>query len=616
MHPLVLAAALAAAPSPTPAPSATPLKVIETIYTSDRRAEPIDQTSRPTFVITRVQIEARGARTVAGALRGVPGVTELAYGGFGSQPSVGIRGASMQQTLVLLDGTPIATGSNGEIDLGMLSTAGVSRIEVVEGGASTLYGTTAMGGVINVITAVPRGTYLSASTGSYGESDLRAALGDGRLGVAFDRHVAANDYPYPAFDGSPAGTRTNAGAQATSARLSYASPSRGAWRVRGSVSASALTNAVPGSLQYPTPYARQSTSFDEGHLELRRTSTRSVFSVALSGSRQALPYVDPSSGGESDTYDGRSQISVKEVLDGEHTTLIAGVDLARESDLVDLGPYAVPGTPAAFAAGAAQAAIYAQQSWSLRAGSRLFVGARAEHDSPHGAILAPEVGTVVPLGRLRVAANLGEAFRVPTLIDLYYPGYSNPNLQPEKSRNADLTVEAPAFLGGASIGWFGREASNLIALDQNFVPQNTQRASIHGLTATLATRPLDGMVATLGVTDLYRALDASPGAGDARLRFEPTVQATLGVERPFAGGNTAFGMRAQIVGPHVDYYTAADGSTPAIDGYSTVDAYVRMRLAGGAVLTLRARNLGNAAYAPIYGYPAPGRTYSLDIATR
>ncbi|MDE2573625.1 MAG: TonB-dependent receptor, partial [bacterium] len=225
-------------------------------------------------------------------------------------------------------------------------------------------------------------------------------------------------------------------------------------------------------------------------------------------------------------------------------------------------------------------------------------------------------GAVLPVGALRLAANAGESFRVPTLIDLYYPGFSNPNLQPERSRNLDVTLQAPNLLGGLSLAWFGRAANDLIVYDQNFVPQNAQHASIQGITATAHSRPLHGIVASLALTDLYQAIDTSPGAGDARLKFQPTVQATLGLERPFIGGGPAFGIRAQIVGPHIDFYSAPGGGSPAIDAYATIDAYLRLQLAHQAVLTLRARNIGNEFYAPIYGYPAPGRTYSLELSTR
>ena len=614
MYFFMLAAVLAAAP--TPSPSGTPLKVIETIVTSDRRAEPLDQTSRPTFVVSRAQMEARGDRSVAEALRGLPGIGITSYGPFGAQSTVGIRGASAAQTLVLLDGTPIATASNGLLDLGTLSTSGISRIEVVEGGVSTLYGTAAVGGVINIITDVPRGAYVAASSGSYGARDLRAAIGDGRLGVVLERRLAVNDYPYPALDGFPAGTRSNDDAQSTAVRISYATPLEGLWRLRGSLGSSAVSIGVPGSLSYLSPQAHQSTSFDEGHVEAQRAGARSLLSLTLSGSRQSLPYRDPSFGGESATYDGRAQIGVKDVIGGEHTTLVAGIDVARESMLANLGAGAIPPAPAQFTANASQVGAYAQQSWTLRSGTRLFAGVRGEHDTPSGGIVAPEIGALLPIGTLRLAANVDESFRVPTLIDLYYPGYSNPNLHREHSRNADFTLEAPQMLGGASLGWFGRHADDLIQLDQNFVPQNIQHAEIDGLTATLRTKPFNAFVAKLDVTDLYRALDTTPGADAARLRFEPVLQVALGLERPFVGNAPAFGIRAQIVGPHVDYFTASNGMATPIDAYATVDAYLRMHLAHDALLTLRARNLGNEGYETIYGYPAAGRTYELEISTR
>src|ERR1700676_98027 len=94
--------ALAATPSPTPSPSTPP--EIARVTTSDRRPEPIDRTTRPTFVVTRAQIDAAGARTVSDALQLVPGIPTLRdYHGFGAVSNYGIRGASSQQTLVLLD---------------------------------------------------------------------------------------------------------------------------------------------------------------------------------------------------------------------------------------------------------------------------------------------------------------------------------------------------------------------------------------------------------------------------------------------------------------------------------------------------------------------------------
>ena len=69
------------------------------------------------------------------------------------------------------------------------------------------------------------------------------------------------------------------------------------------------------------------------------------------------------------------------------------------------------------------------------------VGLRGEHDSPQGSVLVPALGGQIRLGSFRLAANYADTFRVPTIDDLYYPGFSNPLLQPERSHNLDATAE-------------------------------------------------------------------------------------------------------------------------------------------------------------------------------
>ena len=196
------AAATQPAPSPAPSPSASPsgaLREIGRVVTSDRRGEPISLTSRPTFVVDRARIDAYGARTVADALVGVPGVQLNSYGGLGAQVDYGIRGSNSDQTLVLVDGQPIADAATGTANLQQISTAGVERIEIVESGSSTLYGTSASGGVINVITRVPNGAAALVSDGSYSDRDAQASIGNGKIGASYERHVATNDYGYPGF---------------------------------------------------------------------------------------------------------------------------------------------------------------------------------------------------------------------------------------------------------------------------------------------------------------------------------------------------------------------------------------------------------------------------------
>jgi outer membrane receptor protein involved in Fe transport len=174
-----------------------------------------------------------------------------------------------------------------------------------------------------------------------------------------------------------------------------------------------------------------------------------------------------------------------------------------------------------------------------------------------------------------------------------------------------VTLAFPKAAGGISLGWFQRDGTNFIVLDDNFVPQNAQRATVAGLVATAATPPFHGLVADFSLTNLYEALDSATGA---RLPREPNVQATLGLTHPFGAGALAYGVRAQIVGSDGDL---TFGPSPNVyDAYTTLDAYLRVRLQKHAILTFRLRNFGDAQYAPVAGYPAPGRNYAIELSTR
>ncbi|HYZ16860.1 MAG TPA: TonB-dependent receptor, partial [Candidatus Acidoferrum sp.] len=292
-----------------------------------------------------------------------------------------------------------------------------------------------------------------------------------------------------------------------------------------------------------------------------------------------------------------------------------GIDLSRESALLTgVASYDANGNASYVATSAAQAqsAAYAQYQYGTPNGARVVVGLRGEHDAPIGGVLSPSIGFALPLAPgTRLAFNASNAFRVPTIIDRYYPGFANPNLKPERSSDGDLTLETDRILGGAALTWFGREATNLIQTDPNngFIPENIAKASIRGLQATIKTRPYHGFVTTLALTNTYRAVNLTPGMNATRLNFDPVFTTSLTLDHPLAGNRVGFGATANLYGPHQE----ASRVNP---GWTTVDAYVRARVYQDAVLSVRVRNLGDERYVSFFGYPALGRTFALELATR
>src|ERR1700687_3223654 len=122
------------------------------VVTATRTEQPVAQANTPTSVITAAETESRHADTILEPLRSVPGVDVSQSGSPGTLTSVFIRGADADQTLVLIDGVEANSPTLGDFNFGSLNPDNVERIEVLRGAGGTLYGSEAVGGVINVLT--------------------------------------------------------------------------------------------------------------------------------------------------------------------------------------------------------------------------------------------------------------------------------------------------------------------------------------------------------------------------------------------------------------------------------------------------------------------------------
>jgi len=588
--------------SPSPAPSLPPQ--IGHVSTAERHDVPLDSTPKRTYVVDHRTIQAYGMRDVADALRFVPGVFSFAYGGAGAQTEYGILGASSSQTLVLLNGVPIADPAPGSVDLSTLSTVGVTRIEVVESAGSTLYGSSAVGGIINLITGPETGA--SVSAGSLNDRDVRLSLAKGRLDLGLERHLTGNAYGYPAQEGYPPGTRTNADAETSALRAGYRAGDVRHVEATAQAYVDVAHLGVPGGLDFPSPAARQDAARTIVSASLRRAGAMADTSLTASVTTRRLFYDDPASGPQSDTNTSRSRLAFKRVSTAAFGSLVLGLDLASETALI------APVPDLRTAARESSSAVYAQ--YDERLGARLLVeaGLRAENDAAQGRALLPSIGFVAELGKLRLRASHGTSFRVPTLDELYYPGFGNPALVPERSVSTDGSL-GTAGDAAVSVGYFARDSVNLVATLSNgnrFYPANIAQASVRGVRVDAHTTPAarSGVVASFGIVDTYRAQNLSPGSAATRLAFTPVLDVLLGLDRPL--GRTGFGAGAtvRVQGPHLETNVLRGGQ-------SVVDAYVRRHLASG-IVTLRWRDLGDERFMAIRGYPVPGRTVELEFSVR
>jgi vitamin B12 transporter len=169
-----------------------------------RRDGTVQDSTRPVYVITQEEMSAQGARTVKEALRFLPGI--LGDGtvgtGVGALSGQFIRGSNSAQVLILLDGRPINNLGSGGFDLSEFTTNNIERVEVLPGGGSTLYGSDAIGGVINIITRRPTEQITTETTVNFGAYGLNQQIiqNSGKRGniswvVGYNRTQAQNNFP-------------------------------------------------------------------------------------------------------------------------------------------------------------------------------------------------------------------------------------------------------------------------------------------------------------------------------------------------------------------------------------------------------------------------------------
>jgi vitamin B12 transporter len=613
----------AASPSPVPSPSPTP-HTIAHVITSDRSNESIERAARTTYVITKQDLARNGYLTVAEALNSIPGVSIQHYGAFGSLSNVSIRGSSSAEVLVLLDGMPVAGSQIASIDLGQLPTNGIERIEVVEGGGSTLYGSGSMGGVINIITASPARTRATLAAGSFGEQSLSVETPY----VSIARTIAANDYPIPGH-----GTQQNADASLTSLRTGF---SHDFGVLNAAFSGDLIDEhvGVPGTLGLYSPTSREGTVDRDARLELSQAGTHSEAILQLGGSTSDLSftcdtpvdaecpnsYLSPPTPYAQLLTEERTMADLRDVVDNGDEHLVYGVDLTRGIARVDDGIDPLQIHPFD------QVAAYVQSQWFDLRGDEWYVGVRGERDGVPGA-LSPSIGGIARIFHgIALRWNAASAFRAPTAEELYYPFFSNPSLVPERTRVGDVALDDESRLGDVSLGWFTSDGNNLIVDNPvTFLPENIGHAIVQGVTLDARTRSLAGYTAHFAITNLYRAEDLD---NDTRIIARgPVFTVASGVDYVAPSQSRFDGFGIETLSKGARGYV--NPSLPAFDqpvAYTRLDAYVGYRLMRTLALVLRGFDLTNARYsefgtyaassAALYRYPVPGRSFLLELEIR
>jgi vitamin B12 transporter len=601
--PAVLAAALLGGWSPAagqtePAAdvaTAPPAFAGEVVVTATLEPAAAERVSATVDRIDAAEIERRQATRVVDLLRTLPGVAVTQAGSPGKVASLFVRGTSSAHTLVLLDGVVLNDPTLGAFDASTATPEGLDRIEVVRGPYSALYGSGAVGGVIQLLTRAPAGrTFrlrLAAGSDDFARAGLAVAASSGPIAFDLAGHLRQGE-----------GALANDDFDARDGQLRVDARPDGAWRVGLLARAAHAEAGLP--LDWAgaaTPRRRQEWESTLVALPLDWHGANRSLELRFSRLDGELAVADPDDPfAASRATTGREQArGVLAQRFGEDWSLAAGADWQRETAT----------TATAFGPGLADArqrasAGFAQLSFG-RGPLRLDVGVRRDDHSSFGGATSFRGGAVVAVGQhTRLRASWGESFRAPSLGDLYYPFFGNPELEAERGESGELGVEADLGSARLRLTAFRSELEQLIQYDfVRGLPWNLGRARMQGVEATADLRH-EAWSARLDAT----WLDAEDRATGGALLRRPEWAGSL-----LAGWRGERSELAATLRYHGERFDVGEVRLP---GYSVVDLAAGWRTGGRIAPFARLENVFDRDYEEAAGFPALGRTWAAGVTVR
>jgi vitamin B12 transporter len=629
------------------------------VITPNRTETPISRAGSAVTIITGEEIERMRGQSFVDVLRNVPGLDIYQNGGFGSQATVSLRGARDGQTLVMIDGIRAGDPSStaGAVDLGQLALHNIDRIEILRGPQSALYGSDAMGGVINIITKKGQGepkTTVSMEAGSYGTlrstGSVTGRSGDTSYSLSIDGVTSESFPPFgyrikrpieaynfvnystsnvtniprhaPARKGGVSGTisydldtttRIDLGLRADGDWLRLSNP--------GASSAALIYDHYNKSAStFAQGFARLTNDLFDGRLRNKlmvysNVTDRSIQGIEYCADSTYTTYWNCQLGYRGTRTGADYQGDVKSEAFG-----LTSFGLHHETETIattqspDLTNSFTP-----LEKSQATNSIFVQQQRTFFDRLHVSVGGRVD---------AVQQGETFPTWRVTAAytltddtklrASAGTGARAPSLFERFST-YGAPGLLPEKSRGYDMGVDH----------MIGRDtklsASLFYTSYENLIEWNSNIANCHSNCyyniANATTRGVELSGQTILIDNLlkgrfgYTLMESEKKNPSEPLLRRPRNRTSLtltyiGIPRLEVDGRITFVSRA------IDKdFNSATYPTPvvALDSYLKLDAIANYKIDQNKSAFLRAENLTNVRYEELYNYGTAGRSFYAGL---
>ncbi len=560
------------------------------VVTASRTGEDIDHAMASVSVISAADIQRSVAQDLLELLRLEAGVDVVRSGGAGGQTSLFMRGSNSNHTLVLIDGIRVASANTGAYAWEQLPLNQVERIEIVRGPRASLFGSDAIGGVIQIFTRHTDAPYFRATVGSFSTVEIETGTGF-ELGTARISFSAA-------YRDSGGFSAQNEGG------FSY-HPDNDGFESKN-LGISAYGDIQNGSWQFRILALDNKVEFDQGVSEAGQLFA----SLGLDGElRDGWAYklhagiadeqLDTDFGFFTTGFkSSRVDAGWENRLQFNRGILAFGLDYYDESgeaaDSYDENRH--------------NSALFVM--WDQTAGAtRVQISTRLDNNSVFGSELTYQAALRFTAGqRGEILGLLGTAFRAPTLGEQYSPGFGglfagNPALEPESSTSFELIYRLGlGATGRLSLSVYQTDVDQLIAFSgAAFQAVNINEAELRGIEIEYSIESGDWRLrsnATLQNTE-----DRSTGQSLLR---RPDQKASLVVNRAFSRGSW-LGAEWFVSGDRLDF------GGRVLPGYALLNLAGGYRLSPALSVELRVDNLFDRDYEPAAGFNSAERSAFLSL---
>lgn len=597
-----------------------PVLLPEISVTANRTDTPLDEVGSTVTVITRAQLDNRQTSLVSDVLREVPGLAVNRTGAVGNLTQIRIRGAEANHTLVLIDGIEVNDpASSSEFDFAHLLAADIERIEVLRGPQSALYGSDAIGGVVNIITRRGSGrpaTRASIEAGSHNTYQANASVGGG--GERYDFMLGGLHYQTSGISTADErrGNPENDGYRNSSvySKFGFTPAENLEFGFAGRLTDYHMdgddfvggTGAVDASSD---AQAQQFYGRGQGKLTLLDGHWEHI--LGLGYTHVATDYLTNDAitsryRGVKRKYDYQTNIlfDTPEVADASHTVTL----LAEREDENVRSRSSYSGINRDIGSDG-YVALY-----KLDLFSRLFLTGAVREDTHD---LFADATTYrltaaydLPGSGTKLRTSWGTGVKNPSMFELY--GYTqtyqgNPNLKPEEGRGWDAGIDQSLWgdSATASLTYFDERIDNLI--------QGTGTSSVNvggqshssGIETALAVRPAEDLT----LQGSYTFMHTESPAGEQLVR-RPAQMASLNADYRFLDKRANVNLGIVFNGRQADNAYTPSYSTyrVALASYTLVNLAGGYRLTDSLEVTARIENLFDTHYEEVYTYGTPGRT--------